>query len=71
MKKTVLVMLLSVFLLTGCDESENEHINVEGKTVNSTDDINIILNKNWWVKDYVVDYENKQVILNIEKERGE
>ena len=64
-------MLLSVFLLTGCDESENEHINVEGKTVNSTDDINIILNKNWWVKDYVVDYENKQVILNIEKERGE
>lgn len=71
MKKTILVMLLSVFLLTGCDESENEHINVEGKTVNSTDDINIILNKNWWVKDYVVDYENKQVILNIEKERGE
>ncbi len=74
MKKVLIVIGLSVLFLTGCDDvykSQNEHINIDSKSTNSTDDINIVLKENWWVKDYSIDYENKQVILNIEKDSEE
>lgn len=66
-KKVFIAIALSMLLLVGCN-NKNEHIEVHSKDVREQDNINIILNDGWWVKDYSVDYENKQVILNIERE---
>lgn len=71
MKRVLAVILLTTVFLTGCEDmnvNKNEHINIDSKRTEDSDDINIVLKERWWVQDYSVDYENKQVILNIERD---
>lgn len=68
MKKVIFAIVLSCMLLTGCD-LEGDRIIIEGKTDNTSDDSIIHLKKGWFVEEYSIDYENKQIIFHIEEER--
>lgn len=70
MRKKILIGVLSLLMLsglTGCANSQ-EKITIYGKTDMNSDDINIIIHKGYWVKDYSIDYDKGQVIFNLDKE---
>lgn len=68
MRKILTILLLVlIFTLTGCD-NESETIDMDGRTDAYDDDSTIVLRKGWFVRDYSIDYENRHVIINIEKD---
>ena len=76
MRKKFLISALSIVILiglTGCtDDSLNDHetIVVNGKSIFNEDNININLKKGYWIRDYTIDYDKGQVIINLEKENN-
>lgn len=76
MRKKFLIGALSIVILiglTGCtDDSLNDHetIVVNGKSMLRDDNININLKKGCWIRDYTIDYDKGQVIMNLEKENN-
>ena len=76
MRKKFLIGALSIVILiglTGCtDDSLNDHetIIVNGKSIFNEDNININLKKGYWIRDYTIDYDKGQVIMNLEKENN-
>ena len=76
MRKKFLIGALSIVILsglTGCtDNNYNDHetIVVNGKSMLRDDNININLKKGYWIRDYTIDYDKGQVIMNLEKENN-
>lgn len=67
----VILIVAGAMLMTGCSSTESEKITLEGRTVETNDDVNITLNKGWYASGYHIDYENKQIVIDIEKDREE
>jgi hypothetical protein len=76
MRKKFLIGVLSIVILsglTGCTNNDlhnHETIVAYGKSIFRDDDININLKKGYWIKDYTIDYDKGQVIINLEKENN-
>lgn len=76
MRKKFLIGILSIVILsvlTGCtngDLNSHETIVANGKSIRRDDDININLKKGYWIRDYTIDYDKGQVIINLEKENN-
>ena len=76
MRKNFLIGALSIVILsglTGCtsdDLNDHETIVVNGKSMLRDDNININLKKGYWIRDYTINYDKGQVIINLEKENN-
>ena len=76
MRKKFLIGALSIVILTGLtgctDDSCNDHerIVANGKSISTEDNININLKKGYWIRDYAIDYDKGQIIINLEKENN-
>ena len=76
MRKKFLIFVLSITILSGLigctDDSFNDHetIVVNGKSIFNEDNININLKKGYWIRDYTIDYDKGQIIINLEKENN-
>ena len=76
MRKKFLIGALSIVILsglTGCtndDLNNHETIVANGKSIRRDDDININLKKGYWIRDYAIDYDKGQIIINLEKENN-
>lgn len=76
MRKKFLIGALSIVILsglTGCtndDLNDHETIVVNGKSMLRDDNININLKKGYWIRDYTINYDKGQVIINLEKENN-
>lgn len=66
-KKLLILFLTGAVLLTGCARP-SETIECQGKDDVIFDNTTITLDDGWFVNGYTIDYENKQVILNIYSE---
>lgn len=64
MKKVIFVIMLSCMLLTGCNR-KGDTITIEGRTTDVFDNSIIQLKEGWFVEEYSIDYENKQIIFHI------
>lgn len=66
MKKTIFMIILSCMFLTGCNRKADT-ITIEGRATDVFDNSIIQLKEGWFVEEYSIDYENKQIILRIEE----
>jgi len=66
-KKLLILFLAGAVLLTACAR-QSETIECQGKDDAIFDNTTITLDDGWFVNGYTIDYENKQVILNIYSE---
>lgn len=66
-KKLLILFLVWTILLTGCAK-QSEIIECQGKDETIFDNTTITLDDGWFINGYTIDYENKQVILNIYSE---
>ena len=67
MKKIIILLFALSTILCGCTAS-NETIEVYSKSTFIFDNININLQRGYWVKDYNVDYDNNVITLNLYKD---
>lgn len=71
MRKKFLIGALSIVILSGLTGCTNhEKIIANGKSILIDDNININLKKGYWIRDYTIDYDKEQVIMNLEKENN-
>lgn len=64
--RVLILSLMGTILLTGCKNS-SEVIVCQGKENTINDNTTIKLKDGWFANGYTIDYENKQVIVSIEK----
>lgn len=68
MKRLCLCSLIVGLLLTGCGENRSEIIELYGHTIFDTDNSTIQLKDGYFVRDYSIDYENKTIVMNLERD---
>ena len=73
MKIKLLILMLGIMLsvlLCDCGDktNANEHIEIHSKDSTIIGDINIFLDDGYWVRDYSINYDNMQVVLNLKKD---
>ena len=67
MKRLYLCSLIIGLLLTGCGEHSSEIIQLFGHSRWDYDNSTLILKDGYYVSDYSINYEDKTIIMNLER----